>query len=177
MEEENDEYEDGENDVDLHENNVGDLEKYSMQANMDHSIPYSRCYASKSDDNGPIEEIDEEGFTTKAPLAFEKVLGRDHRIPLFKDLSLADEVVVDGGKGIVLGARPTSYRDMEHAKNGISPGLKFETFLELKMWFDNFSFMHYHPHKVVHSDVKVCYTVACEEDGCSWIVRARPWKG
>jgi hypothetical protein len=29
--------------------------------------------------------------------------------PLFRDLSLADEATVDGGKGIVLKRRPTSY--------------------------------------------------------------------
>ena len=37
-----------------------------------------------------------------------KVLGRDPRIPLFCDVSLAKEAKVDGGKGIVLGARATS---------------------------------------------------------------------
>lgn len=111
------------NDVDLHDNNVGDLETYYVQENMDHSIPYSRCYASDSDDDGPVEEVDEEGFTAEEAEIFEKVVGRDHRTSLFHDLGLADEAVVDGGKGIVLGARPSSYRDMDHTKNGISPRL------------------------------------------------------
>ncbi|KAF7029367.1 LOW QUALITY PROTEIN: hypothetical protein CFC21_041131 [Triticum aestivum] len=78
---------------------------------MDPSIPYSCCYASESDNDGPDEEVDEEGFTTKEAQAFKKVLWHDHRIPLFKDLSLADEAVVDGGKGIFLEVRPTSHRD------------------------------------------------------------------
>jgi hypothetical protein len=32
---------------------------------MDRDLPYSRCYASDSDDDGPSEEIDDEGFTGK----------------------------------------------------------------------------------------------------------------
>ncbi|KAE8798302.1 hypothetical protein D1007_26383 [Hordeum vulgare] len=127
---------------------------------MDHSIPYSRGYASDSDDDGPNEEVDEEGFTTKEAEASTKVLGRDHRTPLFEDLSLADEAVVDGGEGILFGVRPPSYRD-KHGKNIILPGSKFETFLELKMWLDEYYVTHYRPHKVVHSNMKLHYIVAC----------------
>ena len=177
LQEENNEHEDDENDdVVLHDNNLGDLDKYNLQETMDHSIPYSRGYASESDDDGPDEEVDEEGFTAKEAEAFKKVLGRDHRTSLFEDLSLADEAVVDGGEGILLGVRPCSHRD-KHGKNCILPGSKFETFLELKMWLDDYSVTHYRPHKVVHSDIKVRYTVACEDPKCPWIVRARPWKG
>ena len=85
--------------------------------------------------------------------------------------------MVDSGKGIFLGVRPTSHRDLEHGKNGISPGSKFGTFLQLKMWLYDYSVTHYRPQKAVHSDVKVRYAVACEEDGCPWIVHSRPWKG
>ena len=179
LQEDNDEYADDDNEVDLHDNNVGDLDKYHLQETMDHSIPFSRAYASDSDDDGPDEEVDEEGFTPKEAEAFKKVFGRDHKTPLFKDLSLADEAVVDGGKCISLGARPSSHRDLEDGKNGIYPGCEFQSFLELKMWLDNYSVTHYRPHKVVHSDVNVRYTVACacEDEICPWIVRARPWKG
>ncbi|KAE8791273.1 hypothetical protein D1007_34267 [Hordeum vulgare] len=160
----------------LHDNNLGDLDKYNLQETMDHSIPYSRGYASESDDEGPDEEVDEEGFTAKEAEAFTKVLKRDHRTPLFEDLSLADEAVVDGGEDILFGVRPPSHRDT-HGKNIILPGSKFETFFELKMWLDEYSVTHYRPHKVVHSNMKLRYTVACEDRGCPWIVRARPWKG
>ncbi|KAE8795685.1 hypothetical protein D1007_29400 [Hordeum vulgare] len=160
----------------LHDNNLGDLDKYNLQETMDHSIPYSRGYASESDDEGPDEEVDEEGFTAKEAEAFTNVLKRDHRTPLFEDLNLADEAVVDGGEGILFGVRPPSHRDT-HGKNIILPGSKFETFFELKMWLDEYSVTHYRPHKVVHSNMKLRYTVACEDRGCPWIVRARPWKG
>ncbi|KAE8809169.1 hypothetical protein D1007_14213 [Hordeum vulgare] len=160
----------------LHDNNLGDLDKYNLQETMDHSIPYSRGYASESDDEGPDEEVDEEGFTAKEAEAFTKVLKRDHRTPLFEDLSLADEAVVDGGEGILFGVRPPSHRDT-HGKHIILPGSKFKTFFELKMWLDEYSVTHYRPHKVVHSNMKLRYTVACEDRGCPSIVRARPWKG
>src|SRR3954466_12445019 len=97
----NDVYEDEENDVDLYDNNVGDLEAYNVQENMDQSIPYSRCYAFDSDDDGPDEEVDEDGFTSKEVEVFKKVMGWYPRTPLFEDLTLADEAVVDGGKTIV----------------------------------------------------------------------------
>ncbi|KAE8788107.1 hypothetical protein D1007_37892 [Hordeum vulgare] len=175
--EDNDEHDDDENDgTVLHDNNLGDLNKYNLQETMDHSIPYSRGYAFESDDEGPDEEVDEEGFTAKEAEAFTKVLGRDHRTPLFEDLILADEAVVDEGEGILFGVRPPSHRD-KHGKNIILPGAKFQTFLELKMWLDEYSVTHYRPHKVVHSNMKLRYTVACEDSGCPWIVRARPWKG
>ncbi|KAE8790664.1 hypothetical protein D1007_34857 [Hordeum vulgare] len=118
----NDEHDDDENDgTVLHDNNLGDLDKYNLQETMDHSIPYSRGYASESDDEGPNEEVDEEGFTTKESEAFTKVLKRDHRTPLFEDLSLADEAVVDGDEGILFGVRPSSHRN-KHGKKIILPG-------------------------------------------------------
>ncbi|KAE8807812.1 hypothetical protein D1007_15975 [Hordeum vulgare] len=157
----NDEHDDDENDGNvLHDNNLGDLDKYNLQETMDHSIPYSRGYASESGDEGPDEEVDEEGFTAKEAEAFRKVLKRDHRTPLFEDLSLADEAVVDGGEGILFGVRPPSHRD-RHGKNIILPGSKFETFFELKMLLDEYSVTHYRPHRVVNSNMNLRYTVAC----------------
>ena len=177
MEEENDEYEDSEREVELCDNTIGNLDLYHTQENMDHDIPFSRMYVSDSDEDGPDEEVDEEGFTKDEAEVHEKVLGRDHRVPLFRDLSLADEATVDGGKGVVLGPRTTSYRDVSHEKNGISKGQRFATLLELKQWIKDFSIRYHRPFTVVHSDVKKRYTVKCKDDGFPWIVRARPYKG
>jgi hypothetical protein len=177
LEEENDEHLVDENEVELYNNTIGDLDKYNAQENMDHDIPYSRCYASDSDDEGPEVEIDEDGFTKDEAEVHEKVLGRDPHVPLFCDLSLADEATVDGGKGIVLGPRPSSYRDVDHVNDGISKGLKFHTLLELKIWIKDFSVRHHRPYTVVHSDVKKRFTVKCESDRCPWVLRARPLKG
>jgi hypothetical protein len=62
--------------------------------------------------------------------------------------------VVDGGKGIVLGARAISHHDMDDKNNGISPGLNFEILLEFKVWIKEFFDKHHCLYTVVHLDVK-----------------------
>ncbi|KAK1632655.1 hypothetical protein QYE76_006970 [Lolium multiflorum] len=179
LDNEYDEHDDGDDGFEMNCNNIGDLDKYWTQEEMDHSIPYSRCYASDSDDDGPEEEVDEDGFTAKeAERAeiFKKVTGRDIRVPLFRDVSLADGAVVDGGKSFLLGARPQSKRDVDGRTAMISKGLTFDTFLELKIWLKEFSIKHHRPYIVVHSDLKKRYTLKCVDKRCPWVVRARPFK-
>ncbi|KAK1626667.1 hypothetical protein QYE76_000982 [Lolium multiflorum] len=164
LDNEYDEHDDGDDGFEMNGNNIGDLDKYWTQEEMDHSIPYSRCYASDSDDDGPEEEVDEDGLTAKeAERAeiFKKVTGRDIRVPLFRDVSLADGAVVDGGKSLLLGARPISKRDVDATTAMISKGLTFDTFLELKIWLKEFFIKHHRPYIVVHSDLKKRYTLKC----------------
>jgi hypothetical protein len=61
---------------------------------------------------------------------FKKVTRRDIRIPLFCDVCLADGAVVDGGKILLLGARPISKRYVDRRMNVIAKGLTFDTFWE-----------------------------------------------
>lgn len=87
MEKEYDEHDDGDNGFEMNYNNVGDLGAYLTQEDIDHSIPYSRCYASDSDDDGPDEEVDEDGLTAKeAERAdiFKKITGRDIQIAVLR---------------------------------------------------------------------------------------------
>ena len=97
----------------------------------------------------------------------------------YTTLFRSDKAVVDGGKGKLLGPRPSSKKDMAPEKYGISEGVKFESFLELKTWLKEYAVKYYRPFRVVHSDMKKCYTVKCEDanNGCPWIVHARPLKG
>ncbi|KAK1645723.1 hypothetical protein QYE76_063528 [Lolium multiflorum] len=90
--------------------------------------------------------------------------------------SLADGAVVDGGKSLLLGARPISKRDADGTTAMISKGLTFDTFLELKIWLKEFSIKHHRPYIVVHSDLKKRYTLKCVDKRCPWVVRARPFK-
>ncbi|KAK1696804.1 hypothetical protein QYE76_013501 [Lolium multiflorum] len=173
LDNEYDEHDDGDDGFEMNGNNIGDLDKYWTQEEMDHSIPYSRCYASDSDDDGPEEEVDEDGLTAKeAERAeiFKKVTGRDIRVPLFRDVSLADGAVVDGGKSFLLGARPISKRDVDATTAMISKGLTFDTFLELKIWLKEFSIKHHRPYIVVHSDLKKRYTLKCVDKRCPWVL-------
>ena len=76
---------DGDNDGVLFNNNLGDLDTYCAQEDMNndvdrHHIPYSRGYAYDSDGDGPDEEVDEDGFTANEVAAFEKVVGREPHI-------------------------------------------------------------------------------------------------
>ena len=104
---------------------MGDLDQYHVQETMDQSIPFSRAYASDSDDDGPDEEVDEEGFMPKEAQAFKKLFGRDHKTPLFKDLSLADEAVVDGGKCISLEVGQVLTVIWKTARTGYIPVVSF----------------------------------------------------
>ena len=95
-EEESDDYKEDELEGELHNNEVGDVEAYCLHGYMDHDIPYMRCYASDSDEDGPEEEVDEDGFTAREAEVFKKVVGRDHRKSLFHDPL---ELVVAPGVG------------------------------------------------------------------------------
>ncbi|KAK1646017.1 hypothetical protein QYE76_063822 [Lolium multiflorum] len=65
LDNEYDEHDNGDDGFEMNGNNVDDLDKYWTQEEMDHSIPYSRCYVSDSDDDGTEEEVDEDGLTAK----------------------------------------------------------------------------------------------------------------
>jgi hypothetical protein len=67
---------------------------------------------------------------------------------LFHDLSLTDEATVDGGEGIVLGPRPTSYRGGNHENNDISKGLMFKILVEFKQWIKDFLVKYHRPYTV-----------------------------
>ena len=64
----------------LHNHDVGDVEANCYESDMDHDTPYARSYAIDSEDEGPEEEIDEDGLTAKEARAFMRAFGRDHRL-------------------------------------------------------------------------------------------------
>jgi hypothetical protein len=47
----------------IHGNDVGDLDAYIAQKDMDRELPFRRQYVYDSDDEDPGEEFDEDGFT------------------------------------------------------------------------------------------------------------------
>ena len=100
----------------LHENDVGEVETYCVEEDIDHGITYNRCYASDSYDYGPVKAVDEDGLSVKEVEAFKKVVGRDHRTSLFHDLSLTDRAVVHDGMSKLFGPRPYSKWDINPKK-------------------------------------------------------------
>jgi hypothetical protein len=115
-----------------HDTYIGDMEAHVEQDGMDRDIFYRRSCAIDSDDEGP-EELDEDGFTEREAQAFLKVVGRDHRVPFFRDLTLSDKAIVDGGKTKVLEAMPSTTQDDDDNKSRIKKGLKFLDLVELQM--------------------------------------------
>ena len=55
---------------------------------MDRNLPYSRMCRYDSDDEGPPEELDEDGFTAQENQVYKKVNGKERGPSLFRDLSL-----------------------------------------------------------------------------------------
>jgi hypothetical protein len=66
---------------------------------------------------------------------------------------------------------------MNHKRYVIERGVKSETLFEFQIWIKEYAVKYFQLFKVVHLDVQKRYTVRCEDGGCSWTVRARPFKG
>ncbi|KAE8774016.1 hypothetical protein D1007_53715 [Hordeum vulgare] len=86
-------------------NIVGDVEAQVRHDDMDPDIVYQRACVDESDDEGPENELDEDGFTEIEAEWYTKITGRDHKVPLFCDVSLADKALVDGGMSKTIEAR------------------------------------------------------------------------
>lgn len=146
---------------------------------MDRNLPYSRMCGYGSDDEGPEEELDEDGFTAQENQIFKKVTGKERGPSLFCDVSLADNVVVDGGMRLRLveptpcpkvgDPRPKDEDENAHLKKGI----KFGCLQEFKIWLSDYAIRNHRPFVVGHSNQKVRYTIKCDKEGCPWKVRGR----
>jgi hypothetical protein len=87
---------DSDEEYERHHNIVGDVEAQVRHKDMDPDIIYQRACVDDSDDEGPVNELDEDGFTEKEAEWYTKITGRDHKVPLFCDVSLAEKAIVDG---------------------------------------------------------------------------------
>ncbi|KAE8821686.1 hypothetical protein D1007_00092 [Hordeum vulgare] len=81
----------------FHGIDIGDLDAYIAQKEMDRELPFRRLYGYDSDDDGPQEELDEDGFAKEENQIYFELTGLEKRTHLFRDLSLAHKVIVDGG--------------------------------------------------------------------------------
>ena len=67
----------------FHGNDVGDLDAYIAQKDMDREMPFRRLYGYDSDDEGPEEELDEDGFTKEENQIYFELTGLQKRTHLF----------------------------------------------------------------------------------------------
>ncbi|XP_020169921.2 uncharacterized protein [Aegilops tauschii subsp. strangulata] len=165
---------DSDEEYERHRNIFGDVEAEVRHQDMDPDIIYQRACVDDSDDEGPVNELDEDGLTKKEAEWYTKITGRDHKIPLFCDVSLADKAIVDGGMSKAIEARqfPSSTPDAI-SMSYVRKGLMFEHMLEFRMWLCEYAMKHHRPFIVVHSDCNKRYTVKCEVERCKWKVNGR----
>ena len=183
IQEDEDAYDDDEEQEEgFHGNDVGDLDAYIAQKDMDRDLPFRRQYAYDSDDEGPVEQLDEDGFTKEENQIHFELTGLQKRTHLFKDLSLAHKAVVDGGMRMTA-IEPTPCPDPgeprvenEDENAYLKKGVKFLSLPMLKFWLSDYAIRNHRPFYVEHSDMKLRYTVKCEQEGCPWKVRARKLK-
>ncbi|KAE8812913.1 hypothetical protein D1007_10008 [Hordeum vulgare] len=122
---------------------VGDVEAKVRHDDMDPDIVYQRACVDESDDEGPMNELDEDGFTEKEAEWYTKITVRDHKVPLFCDVSLADKARVDSGMSKTSEARmfPSCTPDAI-STSYLKKCLMFEHMLEFKMWLCEYAVKH-----------------------------------
>ncbi|KAE8804430.1 hypothetical protein D1007_19464 [Hordeum vulgare] len=130
--------------VDLNQSLVDDLSPYSsvppivehkveVEANEYPQYELECACVDESNDEGPVNELDEDGFTEKEVEWYTKITGRDHKVSLFCDVSLADKAIVNDGMSKTIEARmfPSSTPDAI-STSYLKKGLMFEHMLEFK---------------------------------------------
>ncbi|KAE8806960.1 hypothetical protein D1007_16826 [Hordeum vulgare] len=165
----------------FHGINVGHVDAYIAQKDMDRELPFRRLYGYDSDDEGPREELDEDGFMKEEHQIHFELTGLEKRTRLFRDLSLAHKVVVDGGmRNTVIEPTPCpdprEPRDEDEDENAyFKKGVKFLTLDDMKVWLSDYAIWNHKTFYVEHSDTNLRYTVKCEkgDEGCPWKVRVR----
>ncbi|KAE8811401.1 hypothetical protein D1007_11782 [Hordeum vulgare] len=127
----------------FHGIDVGDLDAYMAQKEMDHELPFRRLYGYDSDDGDLEEELDEDGFTKEENQIHFELTGLEKRTHLFRDLSLAHKAIVDGGMRNTA-IEPTPCPD---------PGL-----------VSDYAIQNHRPFFVKHSDINLRYSMKCEKE-------------
>ncbi|KAE8776261.1 Protease 2 [Hordeum vulgare] len=183
---------DGDGDVDgdfdeveegFHGIDIDDLDVYIAQKDMDCELPFRRLYGYDSDGEGPHKELDEDGFTKVENQIHFELTGFEKRTHLFRDLSLAHKVIVDGGMSKIE-IEPTPCpdpgepRDEEEDENAYSnKGVKFPTLPAMMVWLSDYAIPNHMPFYVEHSDINLWFTVKFEKgyEGCPWKTTKETW--
>ncbi|KAE8773532.1 hypothetical protein D1007_54220 [Hordeum vulgare] len=155
----------------IHYNLIGNFDVNLYEQDMDRRFPYRCMYGYDSDDGGLAEELDEDGFTTQENEIFKKVTGKERGAPLFRDLSLAEKAIVDGGMifGLVEATpcpkvgdpKPKDADDNAHLKNDVN----FGCLEDFKICLSDYAIRNHRPFVVGHSNQKVRYTIKCDKEG------------
>ncbi|KAE8776477.1 Protease 2 [Hordeum vulgare] len=158
----------------FHGIDIGDLDAYIAQKEMDGELPFRHLYGYDSYTEGPQEEFDEDEFAKEENQIHFVLTGLEKRTHLFRDLSLDHQPVVDGGMRKTL-IEPTPFpdpgkpRDEDEDENVyLKKGVKFPTLAAMKVWLSDYGILNHMPFYVEHSDINLWFTVKCEkaDEGC-----------
>lgn len=123
---------------------------------MDRELPFRRLYGYDSDDEGPQEELDEDGFMKEENQIHFELTVLEKRTHFFRYLSLAHKVVVDGGmRNTAIEPTPCpdpgEPRDENEDENAyLKKGLKFPSLPAMKVWLSDYAIRNHKPFYVEH---------------------------
>ncbi|KAE8813561.1 hypothetical protein D1007_09263 [Hordeum vulgare] len=96
---------------------------------------------------------------------------KERGAPLFRDLTLAGKVVVDGGMRLGL-LEPTRCPEVgdpkpkdEDENAHLKKGIKFGCLQEFKIWLSDYSIRNHRPFAIDHSDQNMWYIIKCDKEG------------
>ncbi|KAE8772533.1 hypothetical protein D1007_55448 [Hordeum vulgare] len=122
-------------------------------------------YGYDSDDEGPAEQLDENGFTPQENEFFKKVTRKERGAPLFRDLSITNKAVVDGGLRLGL-FEPTPFPKFgdpkpkdEDENDHLKKDIKFACLGLFKIWLSDYAVRNHRPFAIDHSDQNLRYKV------------------
>ncbi|KAE8814994.1 Protease 2 [Hordeum vulgare] len=165
----------------FHGIDVSDLDAYIAQKEVDRELPFRHLYGHDSNDEGPEEELEEDGFTKEENQIHFELTGLEKRTHLLRDLSLAHKAIVDDGmRNTAIEPTPCpdprEPRDEQEDENAyLKKGVKFPTLAAMKLMLYDSAIWNHMPFYVEDSDINLRYTMKCDkgDKGCPWKVRAR----
>lgn len=147
---------DDEQEEGFHGNDVGDLDAYIAQKDMDRELPYLRQHGYGSDDEGPEEELDEDGFTKEENQIHFELTGLEKELTCFEISALPIKPWLMVGMRLT-GIEPTPCpnpgepREENEDENAyLKKGVKFISLAGLKVWLSDYAIRNHRPYYVGH---------------------------
>ncbi|KAE8767281.1 hypothetical protein D1007_61387 [Hordeum vulgare] len=145
------------------ENRIG------VDASNAYSLPPTNQENEDSNDEGPREELDEDGSAKEENQIRFELTGLEKRTCVLRDLSLAHKAVVDSGmRNTAIEPTPcpdlSEPRDEDEDENAyLKKGVKFLTLDDMKVWLSDYAIRNHMPFYVEHSDINLRFTVKCDK--------------
>ncbi|KAE8766242.1 hypothetical protein D1007_62726 [Hordeum vulgare] len=119
------------------------------------------------DNEGPQEELDEDGFTKEENQIHFELTSLEKRTHVFRDPNLTHKAIVDGGmRNTTIDPTPCpdpgEPRDDDEDENAyLKKGVKFLTLDDMKVWLSHYAIRNHRPFYVEHCDINLRFTAKC----------------